>query len=916
MNNKLFLSLLLLLISMAGFTQTKVLLSGTVVSGPQNDPLPGANVVILSTEDSSMLASTSTKLDGSFQVEVPKGRHILQASFVGTESLVQVLEIKANKDLAVISLKEKTALLDLVDVVGYVPLAEQKGDTIQYNADAYTTNPDATAEELLQKMPGMQVKDGQMQAQGEEVKQVLVDGKPFFGSDPNAAMKNLPGQMIESVQVYDEMSEQAKLTGFDDGETTKTINIVTKKEFRNGLFGKVYGAAGTEDVYSGGAVANYFHDDQRLTVIAQSNNINLQNFSTDDLSGVSDGGSSRRRGPGPPSVSGSASDFLVGETGGISTTNAAGFNYSDQIGKRLELTASYFFNQAENRSFTALSRDYFSGQEYDETEEATSTNTNHRANLRLNYKLSERTTFTLLPSFSFQNYEGGSSGTGFTSIDNELVNETFTDYRSKLEAMNLTNRMMLMHRFEKRGRSLSFDFQQNYSATDATGYLNATSVQDTEIATQVIQRSTLDSKDLELEFRARYTEPIADKTMLQFSYAGSYSTGESAQRTKNYDDFSSLYTILDSSLSNSATTDYLTNRGGLGVMRRMDVGMLMLYVDYQYSTLISDIEWPVEQEFDQSYHNVLPGMRMNFHLSDSKELRLGVRTSSEAPEVSQLQEAVDNSNLLDLVKGNIALDQQLNYRLYSRYSTANKEKGTLFFVQLSTVIATNYIGQQSWSASSDTIIEGVNVSKGAQLTTYENFDSYHRTSLFSTYGFPLKKLGVNLNVNAGASYAFTPSIVNEVRNDVTSLTPEVGLVLSSNWSEKIDFTIGSTWNYGLNMNSAIGSNSEYMNQESSARLVWSFWKGFVFRQEITHQFYTGLTGTSNQNYFLANAELGKKLFKNKAGELTVVVFDIFNQNTEISRTISDLYIEDSETLALSRYAMLKFTYNFNIGLKG
>ena len=221
-------------------------------------------------------------------------------------------------------------------MVAKTPPVQQKGDTIQYNASQYKTNPDATAEDLVGKMPGITVDNsGTVTAHGDQVKSVTVDGKKFFGDDATAALRNLPAEVIDKIQVFDKLSDQAQFTGFDDGNSVRAINIVTKPNMRNGRFGRLFAGYGTDGRYNVGGNVNFFHGDRRLSFVGLFNNINQQNFSSQDLLGFSNNNNRGGRGGGVPSV---------GAQSGINTTNAFGINYTDMWGKKLEVQASYFFN--------------------------------------------------------------------------------------------------------------------------------------------------------------------------------------------------------------------------------------------------------------------------------------------------------------------------------------------------------------------------------------------------------------------------------------------------------------------------------------------------------------------------------------------------------------------------------------------
>ncbi|MFT5386805.1 MAG: hypothetical protein ACI81W_004223, partial [Saprospiraceae bacterium] len=304
-------------------------ITGKVVDTETNEPLAGAHVSLLHPWGEAYKTAVSSG-NGSFELNnLSKGGYALQISYIGyTNYETEVTIVDENVVLGILNMSEGVALSQ-VEITAKIPLAEQKGDTTQYNAEAFKVMQDASAEELIEKMPGVVIKDGKIQAQGEEVTEILVDGKPFFGNDPQAALKNLPAEVISKIQVYDQTSEQSSFSGFKDGETTKTINIITRPEMRNGQFGKAYAGYGYENKYQAGGNASLFNGNQRISFIGQTNNINQQNFSSEDLLGVTGGSSGRGGGMrgggrggrgGGGRGGGSSRDFLIGQQNGIAET--------------------------------------------------------------------------------------------------------------------------------------------------------------------------------------------------------------------------------------------------------------------------------------------------------------------------------------------------------------------------------------------------------------------------------------------------------------------------------------------------------------------------------------------------------------------------------------------------------------------
>jgi hypothetical protein len=329
---------------------------------------------------------------------------------------------------------EESKLLKEVVIEEKQIRVQQLGDTSQFNANAFKTNKDATTEDLLVKMPGVTSENGTVKVNGEEVKRILVDGKPFFGDDPRTTMQNLPADVIDKVQVFDRLSDQSLFTGFDDGNAQKTINIVTKNGMNNSKFGRFYaGYGGPDNRFNIGLNYNTFKGDKRFSILAMSNNINQQNFNIQDLVGATSSGSANsgqgggRGGQGGGGRNSPVNNFLVGQQNGIATTTALGLNYSNKIGKekKVTLSGSYFFNGTKNENISLSNRNYISNSDsglvYNETKEITSKNFNNRLNLRIEYVIDSSNSLTITPSISSQNYISSSILNATNTRNNESI---------------------------------------------------------------------------------------------------------------------------------------------------------------------------------------------------------------------------------------------------------------------------------------------------------------------------------------------------------------------------------------------------------------------------------------------------------------------------------------------------------------
>jgi hypothetical protein len=920
---KLVPTLLFLFILLNGFAQTATI-TGVLKDSKDKTTLIGANAILLNTTDSTIYKGNTADLDGHFIISnVLKGRYIFKASYLGYNDFFQKINVESDTfKLPEIFLQQSSKQLKDIVVSSTAPTAVQIGDTTQYNANSYKTNPDANAEDLVTKMAGITSQNGTVQAHGEDVKKVLVDGKPFFGDDVNAVLKNLPADVIDKIQVFDQLSDQAQFTGVNDGNTTKTLNIITKPGMKNGTFGKIAAGYGYKDVYKAGGNLNFFKDDRRISVMALSNNINEQNFSAEDLTGVASSSSAGQRGGGSGNRGGGnggnngTGNFLVNDKNGISTTNALGINYTDKWGKKMDVTGSYFFNQSNNKALQSVHRDYVlshdSGQVYDENSDATVKNINHRINLRMEWKIDSSNSLLFTPKFSLQQNNSYSTLAGNSMMGDTFLSRTTNNNTNHTDGYNFSEDLLFRHRFNKKGRTFSVTLSSGINALDGKNNLYASN----QYFTDSIFSTTLDQQSLSAKqgttvgSNFMYTEPISENSVIIANYANTFQFNNSEKKTYNYLMSDKKYSVLDTSLSNQFDNDYETHRGGLGYRFNTKKVQFNVNANYQLSMLSSKQIYPHEFNLNKRFENMLPSAMLRYNFSTKNNIRIMYRTQTNAPSISQLQNVLNNANPIRLSIGNPNLKQSYDNTVFIRYSLTNTEKASAFFVMLSGTYSNNYITNSTYLADKDTVLNGVKLLNGTQLTTPVNINGYANARGFISYGFPLSALKSIFNITAGSSFTRTPGIVNNRINESNIQNYSLAFSLNSNISKNVDFTISSNSNYTNTKNSLNPQlNNNYLNQNSRLKMNIIFLKHAVFNTELNHQYYQGLSAGYNPNFLLWNAALGYKFLKNQQAEIRISVFDILGQNQSITRNVTEVYIEDVQTNLLQRYFMFTFTYN-------
>lgn len=914
----LALTLLSTIVASAQFTVT-----GRMVDGSDGSPLNGITVRLVSAADTTKVKGAISKKDGTFEIEeVSKGPWRLSATGVGFLKYTSTIFVR-DRDVALgrIEMPKDTVNLKAVEVEGEAVAVEIRGDTTQMSARAYKTNENATAEDLVKKMPGITVENGVVRAQGEQVSRVLVDGKRFFGDDASATLKNTPADMVESVQIYDARTDISMFGGFEDGNTEKTINLKTKSDRKTGQFGKFYGGYGTDERWNGGATYNIFDGPTRITLLGLTNNINQQNFSPMDLFGSMGMGGPMGRTMGNFMRMGGAqrmmrqsggqfSNLFVDQQGGITTTHALGTNYTDSWSDNVDAEGSYFFNYADNDNSSFSDRTYVQpeGQLYTDSSVATSISRNHRFNLRVTAAVSPDDAFLFEPRINYQSVSRIDNTAGImTNVD--TLSRNLTNNTTNADAATLAGSLTYRHRFGA-GRTLAATASINYNTSNSQGDLEAVNqFVPIDSTTRIDQRSTQEQLGPTYSGQISYTEPVSDSSMLQLSYAPNFRYTNADKKTNDFDSVSNDYTSLNPALSNQYDNLYAQHR--LGALYRIQFGNTIFTVggDYQYAELNGDQVFPTTLNITRSFNNVLPSFQWRQRFSMASELTLRYRTSTNAPSITQLQQVVDNSNPLQLSLGNPDLGQSYSHDISLRFRDADWMNGRALFGFVSVSFVDDYIGQENIVTTSDTTVSGVLIPPGATISRPVNLAGNISARSFFTYTVPAKVIKSNLNFNGSVNYSRVPGLVNGIENMANTTNLSGGLFMSSNFSEDVDLSASYTGIYNIVINSLQRENdANYFNHFVTARFIWNI-GAIACSTDVEHQMYTGLGEGFDRTFTVWNAGIGYRFLENKRAEIRLTVFDILRQNASVNRTVSDISFEDTRTQVLTQYFMLTFSYD-------
>ncbi|MBA3827386.1 MAG: TonB-dependent receptor [Taibaiella sp.] len=888
----LFLLLLLAVFSCTAAYSQQYHVAGRVADITTHENLPGASIRLTGQSDSTR-AGAVTDTSGRFIIlGMAAGRYTLRITYLGFNTYTATINV-IGKDIALgtIGLKPSANALDEVKIVEQVMAVVQKDDTTEYNAGAYKTHPDADAADLIKKMPGIDITGKSVKAQGEDVIKVLIDGKPFFGSDPYAALKELPANVVSKVQVYNEKSDQEQFTGFNEGPTTKTINIITRTDMRHGAFGKVYAGYGEDNKYLVGANINKLNGDQRITVTGQANNVNIQNFSAENLTNSSNAGA-----------------------GNINTKSAA-INYNDKVGKKLDVSASYAFNTSNSTDVRQLRKQYVlpadSGQIYYESSNNNNTLSNHRLDMRINYKIDSVNSFLFTVQGSLQNNLGSSYYYGYT-LQADTLNRTQNNTSTSNLAWNAAAGLLYRHSFPQKGRTLSLNLNVSDNSTNGNNHINADNVfyNDSISHTSTNQYTDIKRDNLAASGTVNYTQPLSKTGTLKAEYTYSYQplyADQSAYQLPG----SATTEILDSLLSNRFTGRNSLSKIGGSYQQRIDKLLLSFGVYYQANEIYYNQSLPYTLKTDRIFSGIIPVATLQYRITPKKNLQVNYTTGTVLPNALQLQDVINNTNQLQLFTGNPFLKQSYSYNIVARYSSVNPKNLANFSASLSGSVIKDMIANNTVIATRDTeISRNILLLKASQLVMPVNVQGNYSIRLYTNYSMPVKALKTNVNVGVNANITRLPSVVNGQANFSNNKSVGVSLGINSNISERLDFNITTSVNDNLvnnSLNTTISSN--YISNTTSASVNWLFLDDFIFNTSLHLQYNSGLPAGYDQSNILWNVSFGKKILYKHRGDLRFTVFDLLNHNNSIQHTITDTYIADVHTTILKRYYLLTFTYN-------
>ena len=932
-----------LLLGIAARAQTRNV-RGTVTDSTKV-ALPGTTVKLAIGKDT---LATATSAKGYFRFNAVKASQItLVFSAVGYQGLIRHYTLVDSGTLSVdtIILKADVQMLNQVTITGVNPVTF-KEDTIQYKASAYRVRDNAPIEDVIRKLPGVDVDaSGNITAQGKQVTRVRVNGKDFFDGDVQSATRNLPADIVENIQIIDDYGDQANLTGIKTGDPTKIMNITIKADRNHGYTGQGTLGDGSDALPKGPGVHNdnrylgllndfIFNGDQQVAFLGNVNNTNVNTFSFGTPAGPPSGGGgntatkklavnlAQAAGNKISIGSGGAGNFTnqSATLNGITDTHAFGTNFRDQWGKRLSVYGSYSFS--DNTVMTTTNTLQQNSTLTDpgsssQTSQETDKNINHRLQWNMEYKPDASNYLKITPLFSYASTNGSQSGETSASR-----NDTITTAYSSVTGSTMTSpayglTALYDHRFKKQGRNLSINFSMNAAKTDA--YQNpvnhftagpATAPADQHIYTL--------SHTNNYGATLSYLEPVAKFSYLELNYAFNRSVADNNKATDVLDTVHQIF-YRDSSLSNQYHYSFTTNRIGLN-FRYAQTGKYNYTIGLAMQPVLLDGQSPLTGlNTHVSTFNIIPTAHLVYNLSKNEIFGLNYSGTSNQPTFQQLQPVTDFSNALYPVTGNPDLKPSFTNSLSLQYNRFSFETGKTLF--------TNF----SFAQTQDQVVTNTTIypviyqpSPGlanTYLTQYRNASGYYAASGFISYATPWDNRRYTLLLSGTVSYTHNIGFITNVapltydqttvENIARNLVFTPGLRFRADFPEVIDaqfltnYAVNRTFNSVQDELTNATANVRTWNIAVSGKNYFHDWTlSYDYSKAINYGYASSVHAT-NPN--ILNTYLERRFLKGHRAAVRLAAFDLFNQNTGFSTSSTASYVTQTNTNRLGRYYLASFT---------
>ncbi len=878
--------------------------SGIILDGETNEPIPAATIRVLDPKDSTLVTGFSSGLEGKFSGRVKLGNYLAQFTFVGYTEVYRPFTLspdRASLHLDTIILYEGSILLD--EAVVTAPLQELvvKGDTLEYNADYFKVTEVAVVEDLLKQMTGVEIDtDGTITVEGKEIKKILVDGKEFFSDDPKIASKNLPAKMVDKLQVLDNKSEMEKMTGFDDGEEEMVINLTVKPEMRRGTFGNVFAGYGSSDRYEANALVNHMQNSDQLSFVGGVNNTN--NAGASDLAVSMDNGRGSRGG------SGAGGGRSGGGGGGITESGNAGVNLNKEFSKELQVGGNIRYGgnhtEATSRRYT---QNFLSGGDTFEDEKNRSSNEGQNFNfdLRLEWRPDSMTTLVFRPNASRSGTSRSEQGEFSTTRDTgDTINFGHSEYYSEANGGSAGGSLSFHRRLGKIGRTVSLSLNGGSNHSESKGVnLSSTYYRSMRPDDLIDQRVTDNNESRNWSGAISYVEPVGNQKYLQLSYNYRQNSSLTEKDTRTRDE-EGEYTLFDTNYSRLNDNSSTSQEISLSFRSRAEkynysVGFHVHPSASHRKTYVGD---SIISNITQNVTNYSPTAQFNYLWSRQKNLRFTYNGSTQQPSVNQISPVTDITDPLNITFGNPDLKPSFRHSASIRFQNSQPQQRRF------------YMWNSTFNQTINAIVTSryTDIETGRKENTYRNVNGNWNANTRFTTTQPIIGNKLSVSSTTSANYSRSNGFSNHEENvsRQTNLSQNLNVRLNT---EKIQFSIRGNVAYNKVKNSLEGQQDrEYFNYATSANTTLFLPYDWNIQSDIRYSTNSGYSDGYKEQEVLWNASVEKQVLKQKNGLVRVKVYDILQQRSNIRRNVSSNYIRDTTSNTLTSYFIVHFVYRFNV----
>lgn len=881
--------------------------TGIIKDMESGEPISEATVKLLNASDSAFVAGVTSGEGGRFTLSgVKPGKYVLSVGFIGYADLEKPVTVgKSNLRLGELRIKESSLLLGEVSVVATKTPIKVMEDTVEYNADSYHTQPNAVVEDLLKRLPGVEVDtDGKITANGKSVSKILIDGKEFFSDDPQVASKNLPANMVDKLQVVDRKSDMARLTGVDDGDDETVINLTFKKGMNQGWFGNAQGGYGTDDRYMGSFNVNRFWNGNQVTLLGNFNNINQIGF-TD-----SNGNRFRR----------------FGGNNGITQSRALGLNFN--IGKEeiIRFGGDIMWSNTDALSITETEKKYTLLNTFENSSRKTrDRGNNFRGDFRILWKPDSFNTLEFRPNFSINhNKSFDKEDKTYYNTDRQKVSDNKSLGNSTGDSFEAAGRLIYSHRFKKRrGRSFSVSGQYRFSNVkeyetsfnDFIKYILEEDEDNTKDTSELLNQYT-DNHTWSNQVMGQMTwkEPIGDVAngnYITFSYRANYRWNNADKLVYNVptdydlDIFPPVGEEPDPAYSNRYRNNYFNQNIRLGyqkVSAKINFEAGVAVVPQMSKSIYLD---NMDKNISRWVVNYSPFLRYRYKFTKRSSIQANYRGQASQPSLKQLQPVLDISNPTNKVQGNPKLDPSFTHNLDLRFQDFNMDSQRSIMLMLTASMTQNSI-----------VSRKTRDEYGMSLTEYLNVNGVWSARLMNMFSMPLRRKSWSVSNHIFANANHQIGFVNGTRNNATTLsvTESPGITFRPDNFEielRPRYTVQTTKN-------SVNTKNDQTLQTFGGRVDASYYTpwGLTLQTDMNYSARKGYTAGNNTREFLCNASISQQFLRSKSLTLAIKVYDLFNNRKNIRHSESSESSSDVRYNSLTRYFMVTLNYRFNSFGKG